>query len=130
MFARGFFIGENMANRIKRPCRQPGCPELVASGYCDKHKPSKELEKRRGSAAERGYDARWSQESKRYLQQHPLCEPCLKKGNVHAAQVVDHIIPHRGDMKLFWDKSNWQAMSKRCHDKKTASEDGGFGNKR
>jgi prophage lambdaSa04, HNH endonuclease family protein len=29
---------------------------------------------------------------------------------------------------LFWDKTNWQAMSKRCHDRKTAREDGGFGN--
>jgi 5-methylcytosine-specific restriction protein A len=31
-------------------------------------------------------------------------------------------------MKLFWDKRNHQALCKRCHDEKTASEDGGFGN--
>lgn len=31
-------------------------------------------------------------------------------------------------MKLFWDSANWQAMNKECHDRKTASEDGGFGN--
>lgn len=41
---------------------------------------------------------------------------------------MDHIIPHRGDQKLFWDKTNWQAMSGPCHSRKTASEDGGFGN--
>jgi 5-methylcytosine-specific restriction enzyme A len=41
--------------------------------------------------------------------------------------VVDHIIPHRGDMTLFWNRKNWQAMSKTCHDKKTATQDGGFG---
>jgi 5-methylcytosine-specific restriction protein A len=41
--------------------------------------------------------------------------------------VVDHKVPHRGDMKLFWDRNNWQSMAKECHDRKTASEDGGFG---
>ena len=30
--------------------------------------------------------------------------------------MVDHIIPHRGDMKLFWDRKNWQPMaSSPCH---------------
>jgi 5-methylcytosine-specific restriction protein A len=42
--------------------------------------------------------------------------------------VVDHRIPHRGDKRLFWDQSNWQSMSKTCHDRKTATADGGFGN--
>ena len=23
------------------------------------------------------------------------------------AEVVDHIVPHRGDGKLFWDEGNW-----------------------
>jgi len=31
-------------------------------------------------------------------------------------------------MKLFWDRNNWQSMAKACHDRKTAAEDGGFGN--
>ena len=39
------------------------------------------------------------------------------------AAVVDHIIPHRGDEKMFWDEANWQALCKRCHDKKTMTED-------
>lgn len=39
------------------------------------------------------------------------------------AEVVDHIVPHRGDEKLFWDESNWQALCKRCHDSKTMTED-------
>jgi 5-methylcytosine-specific restriction protein A len=42
---------------------------------------------------------------------------------------VDHRVPHRrGDLALFWDRTNWCAMSKPCHDAKTAREDGGFGN--
>jgi hypothetical protein len=47
---------------------------------------------------------------------------------VRIANVVDHIIPHRGDMELFWDESNWQSMCEPCHNRKTASEDGAFGN--
>lgn len=44
------------------------------------------------------------------------------------ADLVDHIRPHKGDMELFWDGSNWQSMCDLCHRKKSASEDGGFGN--
>jgi len=40
----------------------------------------------------------------------------VARAEVVAATVVDHITPHRGDMTLFWDKSNWQSLCKRCHD--------------
>ena len=36
---------------------------------------------------------------------------------------LDHIIPHRGDRRLFWDRNNWQALCKSCHDSKTMTED-------
>ena len=39
------------------------------------------------------------------------------------ATVVDHIKPHRGDAKLFWDETNWQPLCKSCHDHKTMTED-------
>lgn len=58
------------------------------------------------------------------------CEECARLGRIMVAAVVDHRIPHRGDPTLFWDQRNWCAMSKRCHDRKTAREDGGFGNRR
>jgi 5-methylcytosine-specific restriction protein A len=38
------------------------------------------------------------------------------------ATVVDHIVPHRGDQRLFWDEANWAALCKPCHDAKTARE--------
>ncbi|ELK38933.1 HNH endonuclease, partial [Brevibacillus agri BAB-2500] len=47
---------------------------------------------------------------------------------VTTATVVDHIVPHKGDMRKFWDRMNWQALCASCHSKKTAKEDGGFGN--
>lgn len=77
---------------------------------------------RRGTAHQRGYTSAWQRASRAFLAAHPLCEcdDCRKNGLVRAAEVVDHFIPHRGDMTLFWDESNWRAMTKRCHDKKTA----------
>lgn len=77
------------------------------------------------SAASRGYDSKWRKAREQFLQEHPLCEceDCQAGAKrVTAASVVDHRIPHRGDMALFWDRSNWQAMSKPCHDRKTQAE--------
>ena len=39
------------------------------------------------------------------------------EGQAHACH-FDHIIPHRGDMRLFWDESNWQALCESWHDHK------------
>jgi 5-methylcytosine-specific restriction enzyme A len=77
-----------------------------------------------GSTA-RGYDYRWQKASKAFLAKHPLCEcdDCQEgEKRVTVATVVDHHIPHRGDMALFWDRSNWRSMAKACHDKKTQKE--------
>ena len=81
----------------------------------------------RPSAAARGYGSRWQKARAGFLLAHPLCAAHGERGETVAANVVDHIIPHRGDMRLFWDSGNWQALCKRCHDIKTATEDGGFG---
>lgn len=44
------------------------------------------------------------------------------------ADTVDHIVPHRGDSRLFWDPKNLQSMNKDCHDKyKQSAEKGGAG---
>lgn len=107
---------------------------LTVTGRCPKHQYAvrREHDARRGSAAHRGYGHRWQKASKAFLRAHPLCQcPECDEGRkrVTAATVVDHKVPHRGDMKLFWDSSNWQSMAKECHDAKTAREDGGFGNR-
>jgi 5-methylcytosine-specific restriction endonuclease McrA len=34
---------------------------------------------------------------------------------VTAANTVDHITPHRGDDRLFWDRENLQALCPTCH---------------
>lgn len=114
-----------MPYRPNTPCRHPGCAALVPYGqkYCEKHKALHPEEVR--SATKRGYGRKWQKFSKAYLQAHPLCVRCMgKKPPVYTkATVVDHVIPHRGDQKLFWDQSNLQALCKQCHDKKTRVED-------
>ena len=105
------------------PCRHPGCAELIPAGqkYCEIHKPLHPEEIR--SASARGYGKAWQRESKRFLQAHPLCVQCAREGRYVKATVVDHIKPHRGDETLFWDRSNWQPLCKRCHDRKTRRAD-------
>lgn len=112
-----------MPYRPKTPCHNPGCPELVEAGrlYCEKHLPLHPEITR--PAAKRGYNRRWQKARKSYLEAHPLCVMCAKQGKYVRATVVDHIIPHRGDQKLFWDQNNWQSLCKSCHDKKTLTED-------
>ena len=112
-----------MPYRPNIPCKHPGCGKLVAYGqkYCDEHKPL-HLEAKR-SASYRGYTSKWQKESRRYLRDNPLCVMCKANGRFVEATVVDHIVPHIGNQKLFWDKNNWQALCKPCHDKKTGTED-------
>jgi 5-methylcytosine-specific restriction protein A len=53
------------------------------------------------------------------------------KDNVYTpATVVDHIKPHKGNRTLFWDPKNHQPMCEHHHNVKTATEDGGYANKR
>jgi 5-methylcytosine-specific restriction protein A len=110
----------------KSICSYPGCNELTHDRYCSKHK--REVNKERNEMNSKIYNNRWRKASKAYLKDNPLCVHCKKEDRLTPATEVDHIIPHGGDMKRFWDKSNWQSLCKKCHSKKTALEDGGFGN--
>lgn len=67
------------------------------------------------TAAQRGYDHKWRKARERHLADHPLCVYCQRLGLVTAANVVDHVVPHRGDMALFWDQANWQSLCTPCH---------------
>ena len=74
----------------------------------------------RPSAARRGYDRKWREARASWLREHPLCVECETKGRFVAAVVVDHIVPHRGDLTLFWDRLNWQSLCTRHATIKTA----------
>ena len=93
-----------------------GCGIKVAAGLmcaCQVERRA-EADKRRPTATQRGYDSKWQKASKTFLAkpENRLCA-C---GCGRVADMVDHIRPHRNDVKLFWDKSNWQPMaSSPCH---------------
>ena len=63
------------------------------------------------------YNRRWRGYRAQYLRQHPVCVMCRETGRINSASVVDHIIPHKGDYQLFWDKENHQSLCKPCHDR-------------
>jgi len=70
----------------------------------------------RSASSARGYTAAWRRARLEFLGRHPWCVMHLALGQHVLANVVDHVVPHRGDPVLFWDRSNWQALCKLCHD--------------
>lgn len=122
-----------MPTRPPRPCAHAGCPDLnvPGTGYCLKHQGDAEIARRafeasRPTARERGYGRKWEAASKAHLKRHPWCVDCAADGVQCAATEVDHEIPHKGDMRIFWDKSNWRSRCKRHHSRKTATQDSRF----
>lgn len=83
----------------------------------------------RAKTAARGYGGKWQRERLVFLREHPLCVMCQEQGRVTVATVVDHIIPHKGDPKLMWDRSNWQPLCATHHNRDKQSQDKG-GSKR
>ena len=115
-----------MAQSSQRPCGKPGCVKLVrGKRFCAAHT----RETRSGSYAQRAGVPRadWEAVRRSVLAANPFCAACLQRGEHTASCVVDHIRPHKGDLALFFDSANLQALCKRCHDRKTVNDDGGFG---
>lgn len=115
--------------RARKVCSAIGCPNLSLPGgrLCVIHtKGERQASRERRTPTPSLYNAEWRRLSKAFLEEHPYCA-CGCGGK---ATIVDHIRPHRGDLGLFWDQSNWQGMTKKHHDAKTAREDGGGGNAR
>lgn len=120
-----------MTLRPKKPCTKAGCTKLADNGTsrCELHKPERVNYKRNADYTSM-YNWQWKKVRARYLKEHPLCVSCYADGKLTPANVIDHIKPHKGDKELFWNEDNYQALCKSCHDSKTATEDGGFGNKK
>lgn len=121
----------------KKPCRKVGCNKLTTSSYCNEHskkhkeekiKKTRDYDKIRGTRTQRGYDNRWLRASKEFIK-GKVCVTCEKNGIAKMAECTDHIIPHKGNMELFWDKNNWQPLCLNCNSEKATKEEGGFGNK-
>jgi 5-methylcytosine-specific restriction protein A len=120
-----------MPNAAMRPCRAPGCAGLTRqkSGYCEAHERAarRAQDEERGSAASRGYGARWRRLRTMVLARRPLCaDPFeLHAGQVVAATDVDHVLP-RADGGIDADE-NLQSLCHSCHSRKTAEQSLGWG---
>ena len=95
------------------------------------------------SSTARGYGYKWQQARAAYLVKHPFCVYCLREAGIPQsddavvvgmacmskgiglpmATVVDHSVPHRGDMVIFWDSSKWQSLCTRHHSRDKQREE-------
>lgn len=71
----------------------------------------------------RGYGAAWQAARLQWLRKHPLCVYCEREGIIRSGNTVDHIIPHRGNQDLFWDRSNWQTLCATHHNRDKQREE-------
>lgn len=102
VFALGLFLYAilgfmKLPRRPLKPCKRAQFYNLTEYRFCKKHK---KLFDRKG-ASMRVYDYRWGKARRRNLKANLLCAECLKSDRVFESIVVDHIIPHREDKKLF-----------------------------
>jgi 5-methylcytosine-specific restriction protein A len=120
----------------KSLCTESGCGELVAAGKCETHRlqAQREADHRRPKGYAKAYDATWRAASRKYLKTHPSCEctecDALPIWARPTATVVDHIDGRGPSGPHGYDPSNWQAMCRSHHSRKTALYDGGFGRPR
>lgn len=91
--------------KIRRPCLEPYCDELVEYGYCEKHQKVKK------SPSKRGFDAKWEELRLKKLKKNPLCEKCEAKGVLKPADSIRHISK---DKTKFYDINNLVSVCKGC----------------
>lgn len=58
---------------------------------------------------------RWRNARSFFLAANRHCVYCKQIGMTIPADTVDHIRPHKGDLNMFWDSRNWQALCRQCH---------------
>ena len=93
-------------------CGIQGCPNLTTSRWCQAHTQS---------AGHHLYDtARWKGKHglrDRVRREEPFCSvPGCDRLTDH----IDHVVPHRGDERLFFDRSNLSGICAVHHSEKTA----------
>ena len=112
-----------MPRKPKRPCSQPGCPELTHKRFCVAHakQEARRYERyQRDPATRKRYGRAWKRIRDRFIKVNPLCEECKRKGKLTKAQEVHHILPlARGGTH---DESNLMSICTPCHSSITARE--------
>ena len=112
-----------MPYKAKRPCKHPGCPNLTDRDYCREHLKEYNYEYNhyhRAPDTNSRYGAAWRKIRARYVEQHPLCELCLKNGRVVPVEEVHHIVPLADGGTN--DFANLMSLCKSCHSAITLGE--------
>lgn len=116
-------------------CHYAGCSLISKNYYCNKHqliadKKKEEHKKMLFKGTQRTsskpyhqlYNCKkWRVIRSNFLKVHCVCIICGGK-----ATIADHIIPHKGDERLFYNENNLQPMCWRCHSAKTLKENNYF----
>ena len=108
-----------MPTAALRLCAAPGCMTRVRSGRCHVHRP-KEADRRNVDVRRLYRTPRWAALRQQLWRADPLCVECAKAGRIEPWTDLDHIVPHRGDLRLFWDVRNLQGLCASHHAAKTA----------
>lgn len=100
-------------------CSEPGCPNLTAYGRCSacQLQSRRAADRRRPSAAARGYGSEWRRTRARYLREHPLCENACGR----PARDVHHIDGRGPAGPRGHDPANLLALCGSCHSRVTAA---------
>ena len=90
------------------------CGAVLASGErCDACKPVQKVQSR--NMTELGYGADWQKLSRRYRDQHPLCEMCESDGKITPADHVHHVVKIKDDRTMRMRVDNLMSVCAQCH---------------
>ena len=82
-----------MPYKPKKPCAQPGCPNLTDGRYCDGHaKTNMQAYNKydRDPESNKRYGRGWKKVRAGFLSENPLCELCRDTGRFAPAAVAHH----------------------------------------
>ena len=108
----------------------PMRPEQHGAGRVETiHAPERDIRPQQPKASKaRHYqtnDPRWRRLRLVILGEQPLCAECAKANRITAATDVDHVNGDATDNS----RANLQGLCHACHSRKTATQDGGYGNR-
>ncbi|PZU87336.1 MAG: HNH endonuclease [Chelatococcus sp.] len=68
------------------------------------------------------WSAEWRAKAKAQLAKEPWCSRCAQQGRQVKATIANHLVPHRGNARLFWEGA-LESVCKPHHDSAIQSEE-------
>ena len=96
-------------------CATPGCSARVRRGHCPEHAAARERQRPNADVRLWYQTPRWRRLRLTVLNDEPICRDCQRERSTD----VDHVVPHRNDAALFWDRDNLAGRCHGCHARKT-----------